>query len=70
MDWNYIAGFFDGEGSILKHDPTNYRISIPQTNEEVLQKIKTFSNMGNIFKTRKRKEHWKDSWVYSVANDS
>ena len=67
MNWDYIAGFFDGEGSIVKHGPTNYRISIPQTNEAVLQKIKKFSNMGNIFKTTKRKEHWKDSWVYFIA---
>lgn len=67
MDWSYIAGFLDGEGSIAKNGETDYRIAIPQTNEEVLQAIKSFYGVGNICKVTKRKEHWKDSWTYTVA---
>lgn len=67
IDWRYIAGFVDGEGTFAKNGETDYRIAIPQTNEEVLQLIKFFSGVGNIYKVKKRKKHWKESWTYSVA---
>ncbi len=67
MDWSYVAGFIDGEGSITRNGDTDYRITIPQTNQEVLETIKTFSGVGNICKVRKRKSHWKESWIYAVA---
>ncbi len=67
MDWRYIAGFMDGEGSILKAGETDYRISIAQAHEPVLLAIQKFTGMGNICKVRKREAHWKDSWVYAVA---
>jgi intein-encoded DNA endonuclease-like protein len=66
MTWEYIAGFFDGEGS-LTHNGKGFRITIPQTNEEVLISIKDFADMGNIFKEKKRKVHWKDSWIYNIS---
>lgn len=66
MNWNYIAGFFDGEGSITKNGK-GYRITISQTNFKVLNSIKNFLGFGNIFKEKKRKEHWKDSWVFYIA---
>lgn len=66
MTWEYIAGFFDGEGS-LTHNGKGFRITIPQTNEEVLTSIKDFTNTGNIFQEKKRKIHWKDSWIYYIA---
>ncbi|MEK7114823.1 MAG: LAGLIDADG family homing endonuclease [Patescibacteria group bacterium] len=66
MSWKYIAGFFDGEGSIV-FNGKGYRLTIPQTNEEVLLSIKNYLNYGNILKERKRKTHWKDSWVYYIS---
>jgi len=39
MDWRYVAGFFDGEGSIVAPPVRRHRIFVPQTNEEVLKKI-------------------------------
>lgn len=67
INWSYIAGFVDGEGSILKNGNTDYRISIPQTHEGVLRSIQNFTGMGNICQVAKRKTHWKESWVYCVA---
>ncbi len=67
MDWNYIAGFFDGEGSIC-HNGKGYRITIAQTNYPVLAGIVTFSGVGGVIKVTKRKKHWKDSWVYYIAS--
>ena len=69
MTIEYIAGFFDGEGTIniVKN---KIRISIPQTNLEVLENIKEFLTFGSIFKEKKRKEHWKDSWVLYTGNSN
>ncbi|MDP3729173.1 MAG: LAGLIDADG family homing endonuclease [bacterium] len=67
MNWSYIAGFIDGEGSVVKYGKYDYRVSIPQTHEGVLQSIQKFVGGGNIFKTRKRKPHWKESWLYCLA---
>ena len=67
MNWNYIAGFFDGEGSVA-HNGMGFRISIPQTSEEVLNKIRRFTKIGFVIPVKKRKSHWKDSWVYYIAS--
>ncbi len=66
MTWEYIAGFFDGEGTISRNT-SGFRISMPQTNQEVLEKIRHFSGLGNICKVTKRKSHWKDSWTYYIT---
>ena len=66
MSWEYIAGFFDGEGTIA-HNGKGFRIVITQTNQEVLEDIQKFSNAGYIAEITKRKLHWKDSWVYYIA---
>ena len=66
MTWEYIAGFFDGEGSISRNG-NGYRITIPQTNQKVLDDIMHFSGVGFVIKITKRKAHWKDSWVYYIS---
>ncbi|MBA3046930.1 LAGLIDADG family homing endonuclease [Patescibacteria group bacterium] len=66
MTWEYIAGFFDGEGSIT-HNKKGYRITISQTDLKVLQKIRNYVDYGFVFKNKKRKSHWKDSWIYYIA---
>ena len=67
MDWKYIAGFFDGEGTVA-HNGKGFRITIPQTDEGVLKKIQEFVGFGYIIKLKKRKAHWKDSWLYYIAS--
>lgn len=67
MTWEYVAGFFDGEGALTQNDKGGFRISIAQTNRPVLENIKGFSGVGNICLVTKRKEHWKESWVYYVS---
>lgn len=66
MQWEYIAGFFDGEGSIL-FNGKRFRITMAQTNHEVLEQIRVYAGFGNIFKAYKKKAHWKDCWIYFVA---
>lgn len=66
MTWEYIAGFFDGEGSIV-YNGSGFRITIAQTNFTVLDSIRRFSKMGQVIKVAKRQSHWKDSWVYYIS---
>ena len=66
MTWDYIAGFFDGEGSII-HNGKGHRATVSQSNLDVLEQIKQFIGYGQIFKVTKRKAHWKESWVYYIA---
>ncbi|MFA4872701.1 MAG: LAGLIDADG family homing endonuclease [Patescibacteria group bacterium] len=66
MSWNYIAGFFDGEGSVT-HNGKGFRIHIPQTHLRVLQKIQDFIGTGHIAVVTKRKAHWKDNWLFYIA---
>lgn len=66
MTWDYIAGFFDGEGSITWNGK-GYRISIAQTNKRVFDKILCGIGFGLILKVKKRRSHWKQSWVYYIA---
>lgn len=69
MDWNYIAGFFDGEGTLVGRR-RGFRIGITQTNRKVLEEIKKFSGIGHVCSITKRKKHWKDSWLYFIAKQS
>jgi len=66
MNWRYIAGFFDGEGTILLKNGRP-RIMVVQTDRVVLECIKNFAKCGNIFEVTKRKPHWKDCWVYCIS---
>ncbi len=62
ITWDYITGFFDGEGSIAGHLQLdsrggNYhsiRITMVNTNLESLEKIREFIGTGRIFKQNPR----------------
>lgn len=69
MTWEYIAGFFDGEGSIT-YNGKGHRISIAQTNKKVLGDVARFTKIGYVISVTKRRSHWKDSWVYYIAKQS
>lgn len=66
MTWEYIAGFIDGEGSIVKRKWV-YNLYISQTNFEVLEEIRKFAGRGFVYSLGKRKSHWKDAWLYSAG---
>jgi len=66
MNWDYIAGFFDGEGSIT-NTRDRYRVTISQTNLQALEAIQKFAKVGFVIIVTKRQSHWKQSWVYYIA---
>lgn len=69
MNWAYIAGFFDGEGSITRNG-RGFRVTIPQTNLIVLEKIERWTGYGHIRKTLTRRPHWKKSWTYAISKQT
>ena len=79
-DVAYIAGLFDGEGSvdfakrIEKRRGKAYKVQrilmrIEMTNESVLRWVHEKLGVGTVRKRNRSpsiKAHWKDRWVYSV----
>ena len=79
-DAAYIAGLFDGEGSVdfarrkEKRGKTTYTVQrilmrIEMTDESVLNWVHEKLGVGTVRKRNRSpsvKAHWKDRWVYSV----
>jgi len=63
MDWSYITGFFDAEGSVWFKGKHN-RIIIVNTNEFVLKEIQKFLNAGYIY--RKIINHFGKKPIYTL----
>jgi len=58
MNWDYIAGFFDGEGNIniIKNNQKNsyyIQIRLYSSDEKVLLEIKKFIQKGQMYKIKK-----------------
>ena len=74
LNLDYLAGFFDGEGNLTmcydkRIDMTRCRLSIFNTNKEVLDTLK--EQYGGFIHTRSHdkpyiKEHWKTSYVLII----
>ena len=78
-DKSYIAGLFDGEGSIdyaqrykkignRRSLTWNILMRIQMTDEHVLRWVHKTLKVGTIRKKNRSpsiKSHWKDSWIYS-----
>ncbi len=48
MNWAYIAGFFDGEGSLSKNKSSGWRWQVSQNDKAVLIEIQDFLRSYNI----------------------
>lgn len=74
MDWNYIAGFFDGEGNISiniirkkgKIRGLQLACRMYNSNKEVLLKIKEFLGYGNIYENKKNSFNWRLVYELSI----
>ena len=75
-DAAYIAGLFDGEGSVdfkkrkeKRGNVQNILMRIEMTDESVLNWVHETLGVGTIRKRNRSpsvKAHWKDRWVYSI----
>lgn len=68
MNWDYIAGFIDGEGSIIIKPP-RVRIYISNTDKKVLEGIKDFLKCGYVYEVkRKNKPKWKRQYGFTIGD--
>jgi hypothetical protein len=68
MNWDYVAGFIDGEGSIIIKPP-RVRLYISNTNKEILEEIKKFVNCGSVFEVKREiKGNWKKQYGWTICS--
>jgi len=76
VDAGYIAGLFDGEGSVdfarrkeKRGNVQSILMRIEMTDKDVLKWVHETLGVGTVRKRNRspsRKAHWKDAWVYSI----
>ncbi len=69
MNWDYIAGFIDGEGSIIIRPP-RVRLYIANTNKRVLEEIQDFLNCGRVYdiNMKNKSSKWSKQYGWTIAN--
>ena len=67
MNWDYLAGFIDGEGSIIIKPP-RVRLYISNTNKEVLEEITKFVKCGRVYEIKRKLGKWKRQYGSTIAN--
>ncbi|HEC64561.1 hypothetical protein LCGC14_1307020 [marine sediment metagenome] len=68
LNWNYIAGFVDGEGSIIVYEKRGKVIfQISNTDLKILESIKNYIGFGYIRVSHRNPEKWKPQGVYVVS---
>ena len=69
MNWSYVAGMFDGEGSIVPVAKQSYKITIASNNTEVLECIKEFLACQGIYSwiSERRHKNPKHATGYSLC---
>lgn len=62
IDWQYIAGFFDGEGSVVRYGKgRNWILTFTNSHEPTLKAIRDFLDYGHIYLTQRRTSRQRDS---------
>jgi len=68
MNWDYVAGFMDGEGSIIIKPP-RVRLYISNTDKDVLDKICKFLKCGRVFEVkRKPNKNWSKQYGWTICD--
>lgn len=73
MTWQWLAGFYDGEGGAYFINDRSLRIDVSQSNLAVLKSIRHFVGYGSIYEKPMR--HKKDGcrrkrgWQFTVSGD-
>lgn len=75
-DWAYLAGFVDGEGSFFvgyswskrsKGKTVSPRLSVANTNVQILEWILRFTESGRIWEHSKQDPKWKQGFHWGVS---
>jgi hypothetical protein len=63
----YLAGFFDGEGSLMRvTNSWRWRIAVTQATAGVLYDVRRMTGIGQVHRSKLRNSKWSPSWVYTV----
>lgn len=71
----WLAGFFDGEGSITKSLTTNghsktlyvyWKVVIPNTSKPAMKKVVRITGVGALSRRAREKKHYKTLWVWQL----
>ena len=66
VDVAWAAGLFEGEGSILSKSKYSFSLAITSTDLDVLKRLQGVAGGGTITMIAKRKEHWKQAWLWQL----
>jgi len=69
--WSYIAGFFDGEGSIITFSKPRVTAEITNTDYSILHWMQKQTNLGKIYKAHEQEQHailggHEPAWRYNI----
>jgi len=68
MNWDYLAGMVDGEGSIVIHKKTGRVVfQVSNTDINLLEKIKEFIGFGYVRVYHKNPDKWKPQGLFIVG---
>lgn len=64
ISWDYVAGFFDADGSINKRKrrPCSWGIDFVNTNRDVLEEIRKFIKAGHIYTKKDKRDNHKQAY--------
>jgi len=69
ITWAYVAGFFDGEGSLhIDRHKSTVQIRIDNTFRRAVQEIRSFVGCGTISNRGRAKPHYKDRFRLTISN--
>jgi hypothetical protein len=69
IDWGYVAGFFDGEGSLhMDRGTSTVQLRMDNTCKEAVMEIQKFMQCGRISNRGKEKPHHKDRFRLTISN--
>jgi len=69
MDWSYLAGFIDGEGSIIIKPP-RVRLYIGNTHRGILEEIRDFVDCGKVYdiNMENKSKKWSKQYGWTIGN--
>jgi hypothetical protein len=65
----WFAGLFEGEGTFTFVHGKPKRLAISMTDKDVLDRVEEYFG-GSVKSLVKRREHWKDAWIWSIYGEN
>lgn len=63
----WLAGILEGEGSWVSKRDGRFYVMASMTDLDVLEEIRSITNVGTVISLKSREEHWKQAWRWTCA---